>query len=162
PRGAARAKLLAFVVLTVVANPASSDERAPAAAAPTDAQEPSPNVGLFRLPAHRGEAETLAGPEGFGFLSKNGNFGLMIHWILQADVHSQLLNAASGADRLSFLVEDAALALTTRLYRRVRSELIVHFTRDQLDVSVASIDAEAAPWLHFKAGKFYYPISLER
>jgi hypothetical protein len=43
-----------------------------------DPQEISPNVGLFRLPAHRGAADALASPEGFGFLSKDNKFGLLI------------------------------------------------------------------------------------
>ena len=42
-------------------------------------QETSPNVGLFRLPAHRGAADALAGPEGFGFLSKDNKYVIPAH-----------------------------------------------------------------------------------
>jgi phosphate-selective porin OprO/OprP len=156
-----RSLSLAVAIAATAAPPAHGDVE-PATPGRQDTQEVSPNVGLFRLPAGRGQGDALAGPEGFGFLSKNDNFGLMIHWILQADVQSQLGYAMSDAERLRFLVRYAGLALTTRLYKRVRSELLVSFSQSQLNLSEAYLDAEATSWLHFKAGKFHYPISLER
>jgi hypothetical protein len=129
---------------------------------PQDPQEASPNVGLFRLPAHRGGADVLAGPEGFGFLSKDNDFGMMIHWILQADVRGELGTLANEADRDTFLVRFAGLALTARFYERIRSELLVNFAGATPSLSEAWVDAEVLPGLHLKAGIFHYPISLER
>src|SRR5438552_7344989 len=93
-----------------------------------DPQEPSPNVGLFRLPAGLNRAGALAGPEGFGVLSNGNDFGLMIHWIMQADARSQL-DGGAGAERLNFLVRYAGLALTVRLYQWIRSEMLVSFAQ---------------------------------
>ena len=128
----------------------------------SDPQEASPNVGLFRLPAHRGGADALAGPEGFGFLSKDNDFGLMIHWVLQADVQGQLGTLPAGADRSSFLVRFAGVALAARFYERIRSELLVNFAGGSSALSEAWVDVEVTRWLHLKAGLFHYPISLER
>jgi hypothetical protein len=127
-----------------------------------DPQESSPNVGLFRLPAHRGSADALAGPEGFGFLSKDNDFGMMLHWILQADDRGELGTLASEAQRDTFLVHFAGLALTARFYERIRSELLVNFAGASPALSEAWVDALVTPWLHLKAGEFHYPISLER
>ncbi len=127
-----------------------------------DPQEASPNVGLFRLPAHRGGADALAGPEGFGFLSKDNDFGFLIHWILQADVRGELGALGNEASRDTFLVHFAGLALTARFYERIRSELLVNFAGAAPSLSEAWVDAEIAPWLHLKAGAFHDPISLER
>jgi hypothetical protein len=145
------------------APPAAADELPPRAeSGPRDPQEASPNVGLFRLPAHRGGADVLAGPEGFGFLSKDNDFGMMIHWILQADVRGEFGTLAGEAERDTFLVRFAGLALTARFYQRIRSELLVNFAGATPSLSEAWVDAELAPWLHLKAGAFHYPISLER
>ncbi len=130
--------------------------------APRDPQEESPNVGFFRLPAHRGSSDALAGPEGFGFLSKDNHFGLLVHWILQADVRGELGTLANEDGRDTFLVRFAGLALTARLYERFRSELLVNFAGAAPSLSEAWVDAEVASFLHFKAGIFHYPISLER
>ncbi len=141
---------------------ASAGSDAYADAAPRDPQEASPNVGIFRLPAHRGTADVLAGPEGFGFLSKDNDFGMMIHWILQADDRAELGTLASSAQRDTFVVRFAGLALSARFYERIRSELLVNFAGASPSLSEAWVDALATPWLHFKAGQFHYPISLER
>jgi phosphate-selective porin OprO/OprP len=119
-------------------------------------------VGIFRLPAHRGAADVLAGPEGFGFLSKDNDFGMMLHWILQADVRGELAPLVHGAPRDTFLVRFAGLALSARFYERIRSELLVNFAGAAPSLSEAWVDAMATPWLHVKAGEFHYPISLER
>jgi hypothetical protein len=127
-----------------------------------DPQEISPNVGLFRLPAHRGAADALAGPEGFGFLSKDNKFGLLIHWLLQTELREQLGDTLDEAKSQSFSVRFAGVALTARFYERIRSELLVNFAGSTLSLSQAWLDADAAVWLHFKAGKFSDPVSFER
>jgi phosphate-selective porin OprO/OprP len=128
---------------------------------PRDPQESSPNVGLFRLPAHRGQADALAGPEGFGFLSKNDEFGMMLHPVLQADTRYRPGALENDADRSRFLVAFAGLALTARFYGRIRSELLVSFSGTTL-LSQAWLDADLVPWLHVKVGQFPFPISFER
>jgi phosphate-selective porin len=141
---------------------ASEDARADAAVAPRDPQESNPNVGLFRLPAHRGGADALAGPEGFGFLSKDNDFGMMLHPVLQADARYEPGAAVGDADRSKFLVAFAGLALTARFYERIRSELLVSFSAGAPLLSQAWLDVDVEPWLHLKVGEFPFPISFER
>jgi|SRR5215467_607943 len=129
---------------------------------PRDPQETNPNVGLFRLPAHRGGADALAGPEGFGFLSKDDDFGMMLHPILQADMRYQLGELQNHADRSKFLVAFAGLALTARFYERIRSELLVSFSGSTLVLAQAWLDVDVAPGLHVKLGEVPFPISFER
>jgi len=132
---------------------------APSRADPVASQEPDANVGLFRLPAHHGEADALAGREGFGVLSKDNAYGLMLHWVLQADGRDDLCNRA---DPSTFLVCFAGVALAVRLDRRIRSELLVSFSESKLVLAEAWLDGDITEWLHLKAGKFHDPISLER
>jgi phosphate-selective porin len=150
----------------VVKDPQETDPNgvAPEQAPPfvKDPQETNPNVGLFRLPAHRGGADALAGPEGFGFLSKDNDFGMMLHPVLQADARYQLGTLQNDADRSKFLVAFAGLALTARFYERIRSELLVNFSSSTALLSQAWLDVDATPWLHVKLGLFPFPISFER
>jgi hypothetical protein len=110
-----RALCATSVVLAIGAGASSAfAETTPA----RDPQETNPNVGLFRLPAHRGSADALAGPEGFGFLSKDNDFGMMLHPVLQGDARYQVGTLLSDADRSKFVVAFAGLALTARFYER--------------------------------------------
>jgi phosphate-selective porin len=125
----------------------------------TDTQETDSNVGLFRLPAHHGEADAMAGREGFGVLSKDNAYGLMLHWVLQADGRADI---AGDPDPSTFLVRFAGLALAVRLNRSIRSELLVSLSESKLVLSEAWLDGAIADWLDVKVGKFHEPISLER
>jgi phosphate-selective porin len=154
-----RALCATSVVLAIGA--CSSSGFAETVPAPRDPQESNPNVGLFRLPAHRGSADALAGPEGFGFLSKDNDFGMMLHPVLQADARYQLGTLHSDADRSKFVVAFAGLALTARFYEWIRSELLVSFSGSTL-LAQAWLDVDVAPWLHVKLGQFPLPISFER
>jgi hypothetical protein len=89
---------------------------------PRDPQEASPNVGLFRLPATRGEAHAFAGLEGFGFLSKDNNFGMMIYltailrnWTGRGGRHLQRLSRQPGvAETLDLGRRDLASSFQPR------------------------------------------------
>src|SRR5215472_12747136 len=154
--------LRATVVLAIVAGSSTADAEMLPARDPRDPQESNPNVGLFRLPAHRGSAEALAGPEGFGFLSKDNDFGMMLHPVLQADTRYQLGSLQNDADRSKFLVAFGGLALTARFYERIRSELLVSFSGSTLVLAQAWLDVDVAPGLHVKLGEVPFPISFER
>lgn len=155
--------LAATLVTLVAAGDARAQEQPPSnASRAKDPQEINPNVGLFRLPAHRGSADALAGPEGFGFLSKDNDFGMMLHPVLEADARYQLGTLQNDADRSRFLVAFAGLALTARFYERIRSELLVSFSASTLFLAQAWLDVDIAPWLHVKLGQFPFPISFER
>jgi phosphate-selective porin len=148
---------LAVLLVSGGSSSARGEESGPA----TGPQENDPNVGLFRLPARRG-ANALAGPEGFGFFSTDNRFGLMFHPLLQADADGELGRLLPGEDWSTFLARYAGLALTARIYDRFRYEMLVGFSESQLLLAQAWLDFEVTPWLHLRAGKFAFPISLER
>jgi|GEM_PF-2493998 len=103
----------------------------------------------------------LAGPKGFGFASQDGGFNLILHWLLQSDFRDSLGEAPSP-DRNTFLIRFAGFRLDAILYRKVRAQMFVNFAESRVTLFDAFIEAELAPWLRIRVGKFPFPITEER
>jgi phosphate-selective porin OprO/OprP len=103
----------------------------------------------------------VAGKEGFGFKSADGNFELRLRAVVQADGRFFLDDdAKNGTD--TFLIRKARPILEGTIFKDFDFRLMPDFGND----SVALFDAYAEwrhwSWLKIRAGKFKPPVGLEQ
>ncbi len=103
----------------------------------------------------------LAGPKGFGFVSQDGSFSLILHWLLQSDFRDFLTDAPTP-DRDTFIVRFAGFRLDASFYRRLHAQVFVNFAESRVTLLDAFMEAELASWFRVRVGKFPFPISEER
>jgi phosphate-selective porin OprO/OprP len=140
---ALRSILASLLITAGAAAPARADEGKPAA------DEANPI------------AFAVAGPKGFGFRSADDRFRLFVHGLIQADF-STFLGEKPQPVRDTFALRAAGLQLDAALGSVFRGQIFANLAGSTPLVTDAWIEAEIAPWLRLRAGKFPYPISEER
>src|ERR1700687_1859718 len=73
----------------------------------------------------------LAGPQGFGIVSQDRSFSLILHWLLQTD-YRDFLAEKPTPDRDTFIVRFAGLRLDAIAYKRLRPQLFINFAESRV------------------------------
>ena len=103
----------------------------------------------------------VAGPAGFGLVSKDGGSMLVTHWLLQSD-YRRFLDRAPTPDRGTFALRFAGMRLDAILEHNYRAQLFANFADNRVTVIETWIEARLARWARLRVGTFQFPISEER
>lgn len=81
--------------------------------------------------------------------------------LLQMDLRD-FVGPSPEPDRSAFVVRFAGAQVDASVEAHFRGRMLVNFSQSKLTLSEAWVEAEIAPWLSVRAGKFQYPITQER